>query len=101
MDFYNGGDLKNFKNKRPEMFSETFLQNFSFQICKGMKYIHEWEVVHRDLKPANIMIDFPDYTFSVKDPNPKSSDQLIKEWREEDHRIDFLIGDFGISREIK
>ena len=34
-----------------------FIKTILFQICLGIKYIHEKNIIHRNLKPENIFID--------------------------------------------
>lgn len=48
------------------------IQRIIYQIAKGVKYLHDNDLLHRDLKPANILID--------------------------PHTLDVKIGDFGLSR---
>jgi len=37
-----------------------------YNILKGIKYMHEWNVIHRDIKPANILIN-DDWTIKICD----------------------------------
>ena len=73
-----GGDsnlkkfIKQFKDKN-ELIDEKIIVNIIFQICFGLKEIHEHNIIHRDLKPENIFIN---------------KENEIK------------IGDFGISRQL-
>ena len=56
------------------------LRSFSFDILRGIEYIHSQGVVHMDLKPANLMVN--------KKVNPNEY-PLVK------------IADFGLSRVIE
>jgi CHASE2 domain-containing sensor protein/tRNA A-37 threonylcarbamoyl transferase component Bud32 len=54
MEFLPGGDLSPFTKKDnllplPEAF------DILIDVCRGLAYAHEHNVVHRDIKPANIM----------------------------------------------
>ncbi len=46
------GDLSEFEYETDEQLAEVILQ-----VCKGLAYAHEHDVIHRDIKPENILFD--------------------------------------------
>lgn len=60
MEYCEGSDLKQFikeyKSKN-EKIEEKTIFNIIFDICLGIKEIHQKNLIHRDLKPENIFID--------------------------------------------
>nr|XP_016444292.1 PREDICTED: cyclin-dependent kinase F-4-like [Nicotiana tabacum]XP_033514720.1 cyclin-dependent kinase F-4-like [Nicotiana tomentosiformis] len=66
-------NLYQLMNDRPNIFSESQVRNWCFQIFQGLAYIHQRGYFHRDLKPENLLV---------------SKDTTIK------------IADFGLVREI-
>ena len=73
MEFCDGLDLRKlleeYKNKNKHL-DEKIIYNYIFELCLGLKEIHNNNLIHRDLKPENIFLN---------------KDNKIK------------IGDFGIS----
>lgn len=53
--------------------SEDHVQYFTYQILRGLKYVHSLGVVHRDLKPSNLLLN---------------------------GNCDLRIGDFGLARTL-
>ncbi|MBN2037327.1 MAG: serine/threonine protein kinase, partial [Chitinispirillaceae bacterium] len=56
MQFVDGMDLARYIADRKEM-SVIEIIDFSKQICRGLRYAHNNNVIHRDIKPQNILID--------------------------------------------
>ena len=45
------------KNYRDDIYDEKLMKNWILDIAKGLKFLHENNVVHRDIKSDNILID--------------------------------------------
>jgi serine/threonine-protein kinase len=56
MQFVEGEDLGKRISQKKQMTSEEII-DFTRQICRGLRYAHENEVIHRDIKPQNVLID--------------------------------------------
>lgn len=55
LDFMAGGDLHT-RITHNDFLTEDNAKFFFYQICKGVKYLHDHQVAHRDLKPENILL---------------------------------------------
>ena len=51
-----GDLLAKIRSQRGELFSEDQILNYLVQICIGINYIHNQDIIHRDIKPANIFL---------------------------------------------
>lgn len=62
MEYIDGKDLDkfvfSFKYKDDEKFK--FIYNLTSKLLKGLKYIHDSEIIHGDIKPPNIIVRFVD-----------------------------------------
>ena len=58
--YYEGNSLDNFiytNRTSNKMISINVIWDIFFQLCLGIKYLHDNKIIHRDLKPANILLD--------------------------------------------
>jgi len=56
MEFVDGVNLKELLEKSPSMPIADLIR-IAVQVCQGLEYAHNKNVIHRDIKPANIMIN--------------------------------------------
>ncbi len=55
MEFVDGIPLDRLVHKRRYLSNEAAILIFS-EVCKGLKYAHDRNIIHRDIKPANVLI---------------------------------------------
>ena len=59
MEYAQGGDLHSLMRKRRsknKMFSEHQIWRWAYEICLGVRYLHEKSILHRDIKSLNIFL---------------------------------------------
>ena len=56
LDYLDGRDLFNYMSKRGFALPEKRAQELTYQLCQGVRYLHEFGIVHRDLKLENVMM---------------------------------------------
>ncbi|MBI3811293.1 MAG: protein kinase [Nitrospirae bacterium] len=56
MEFVDGVSLKELLEKKPSMPVNDLIA-IAKQLCQGLEYAHNKNVIHRDIKPANIMLN--------------------------------------------
>jgi len=56
MEFVDGISLKEMLEKNPSMPIKELVA-IAVQLCQGLEYAHNKNVIHRDIKPANVMIN--------------------------------------------
>ncbi|KAL0363946.1 UNVERIFIED_CONTAM: Serine/threonine-protein kinase STY46 [Sesamum angustifolium] len=60
-EYMPGGSLYEYLHKHHLVLKLPQLLKFAIDVCKGMEYLHQKNVIHRDLKTANLLMD----TFNV------------------------------------
>ena len=60
-------DLIRHNKDKNTKFPSILLKLYSFQMLKGIGYLHSLGICHRDIKPQNVLIDNNDYTLQICD----------------------------------
>jgi serine/threonine protein kinase len=56
-EFMHGGSLYDYLHKNHNVLKLPQLLKFAIDVCKGMEYLHQNNIIHRDLKTANLLMD--------------------------------------------
>jgi len=79
MEFVSGGSLHHFLKKQPgRRLDDQVAKRILFQVCQGLRYMHDRHIVHRDIKLENLLLDessnvkIIDFGFSMVVPPGKT-----------------------------
>ncbi|XP_027904581.1 serine/threonine-protein kinase STY46-like isoform X1 [Vigna unguiculata] len=56
-EYMPGGSMFDFLHKQKTALALPTLLKVAIDVCEGMKYLHQNNIIHRDLKAANLLID--------------------------------------------
>ena len=96
MEYYKGGDLLSFMEKRKYKISEIFAANIIYKLTFALIYLKEHNIIHRDIKPENILM-----TNNNDDSEPILFDFCLAKIFKENDNLKNPIGTIGyIAPEI-
>ncbi|XP_012066046.1 serine/threonine-protein kinase STY46 isoform X2 [Jatropha curcas] len=56
-EYMHGGSLYDYLHKNHNVLKLPQLLKFAIDVCRGMEYLHQNNIIHRDLKTANLLMD--------------------------------------------
>lgn len=56
-EYMHGGSLYDYLHKQKNILELSLLLKFALDVCSGMNYLHQKNIIHRDLKTANLLMD--------------------------------------------
>ena len=56
LDYMEGSDMFDYLQARDFNLGEARVRELTYQLSKGLKYLHHYGIVHRDLKLENVMM---------------------------------------------
>ncbi|XP_071703283.1 serine/threonine-protein kinase STY46-like isoform X2 [Rutidosis leptorrhynchoides] len=56
-EYMPGGSLFDYLHKNHHTLTLVQLVEFAIDVCRGMEYLHQNNIIHRDLKTANLLMD--------------------------------------------
>ncbi|XP_047321250.1 serine/threonine-protein kinase STY46-like isoform X2 [Impatiens glandulifera] len=57
-EYMPGGNLYEYLHKNHVILKLPQLVKFAIDVCRGMEYLHQNNIIHRDLKTANLLMDY-------------------------------------------
>lgn len=57
VEYMPGGSLYDYLHRNHNTLKLSQLLRFAIDVCKGMEYLHQNNIIHRDLKTANLLMD--------------------------------------------
>ncbi|XP_047342125.1 serine/threonine-protein kinase STY46-like isoform X1 [Impatiens glandulifera] len=57
-EYTSGGSLYEYLHKNHIILKLPQLVKFAIDVCRGMEYLHQNNIIHRDLKTANLLMDY-------------------------------------------
>ncbi|KAF3509090.1 hypothetical protein F2Q69_00008505 [Brassica cretica] len=67
-EFMPGGSVYDYLHKQKGVFKLPALLKVAIDICKGMNYLHQNNIIHRDLKAANLLMDEHEIPYEYMTP---------------------------------
>lgn len=64
-EYMPGGSLYDYLHKNHNVLKLSQLLRFAIDICKGMEYLHQSNIIHRDLKTANLLMDTHNVSLNI------------------------------------
>lgn len=56
-EYMPGGSLYDYLHTNHNVLKLSQLLKFAIDVCRGMEYLHQNDIIHRDLKTANLLMD--------------------------------------------
>ncbi|KAF5181116.1 Serine/threonine-protein kinase STY46 [Thalictrum thalictroides] len=56
-EYMPGGSLYDYLHRLHNVLELPLLLKFAIDVCNGMEYLHQNDIIHRDLKTANLLMD--------------------------------------------
>lgn len=71
MEYLKFGSLKEILQNKDVLIEAEHVRRFALDVCRGMAYLHDRNILHRDLKTANLLVSsewkvkgkFPHFSF--------------------------------------
>lgn len=100
LEFMEGGELLNrIVDSKQKYLEENICKLLFYQLCHGVKYLHDSNITHRWVSSSSVLQDFYDnFNFYLSHSRDLKPDNILLQSRDEETLL--KISDFGLSKAI-
>lgn len=103
LEYCAGGDLqKLIRDRANGRLSERLCRRLMKDLCSGLQFLHDYQLIHRDIKPQNLLLTGALPLDETNDPSrTQELENIRKQINFPSNQFSLKIADFGFARHLQ